>query len=97
MSNDGFVLRRHLDVECGAHGSEVMGSRRILGIVLLLVAGLTVAAVLLQPPAWLVLLLGSMALALLYTVARLNSRFDPLDQRFGSCIPPINWPPRDQK
>jgi type IV secretory pathway TrbD component len=69
----------------------------MLGGALLLVVGLTVAAVLLRPPAWLVLLLGSMALALLYTVARMNSRFDPLDQRFGSCIPPINWPPRDQK
>jgi len=74
-----------------------MSSRRMLGGVVLLVVGLTVAAILLQPPAWLVLLLGSMALALLYTVARMNSRFDPLDQRFGSCIPPINWPPRDQK
>jgi 1,4-dihydroxy-2-naphthoate octaprenyltransferase len=74
-----------------------MSSRLMLGGALLLVVGLTVAAVLLRPPAWLVLLLGSMALALLYTVARMNSRFDPLDQRFGSCIPPINWPPRDQK
>ena len=74
-----------------------MNSRRILGVVVLLVVGATVAAVLIQPPAWLVLLLGSMALAVLYTVARMNSRFDPLDQRFGSCIPPINWPPRDQE
>jgi uncharacterized membrane protein len=74
-----------------------MSSGRILGIVVLLVVSLTVAAVLIQPPAWLVLLLGSMALAALYTVARMNSRFDPLDQRFGSCIPPINWPPRKQK
>jgi 4-hydroxybenzoate polyprenyltransferase len=73
-----------------------MSSRRILGLALLVV-GATAATVLLQPPAWLVLLLGSMALALLYTVARMNSRFDPLDPRFGSCIPPINWPPRDQK
>ncbi len=40
------------------------------------------------PPAWLVLLLGTIALASLYTVARLNSRYDPLDPRFGSCIPP---------
>ena len=74
-----------------------MGSRRMLGVVVLLVVGLTAAAVLIQPPAWLVLLLGSIALAVLYTVARMNSRFDPLDQRFGSCIPPINWPPRDRK
>jgi len=73
-----------------------MSSRRILGVVLLVV-GVTAATVLLQPPAWLVLLLGSMALALVYTVARMNSRFDPLDARFGSCISPNNWPPRDQK
>jgi hypothetical protein len=73
-----------------------MNARWILGLVLVVV-GLTVAAILFQLPAWLVLLVGSMALALLYTVARMNSRFDPLDQRFGSCIPPINWPPRDQK
>jgi 4-hydroxybenzoate polyprenyltransferase len=74
-----------------------MSSGRILGVIVLLVIGLTAAAILVQPPAWLVLLLGSIALAVLYTVARMNSRFDPLDQRFGSCIPPINWPPTDQK
>ena len=43
------------------------------------------------PPAWLTLLLGTIALASLYIVARVNSRYDPLDDRFGSCIPP---PPR---
>jgi hypothetical protein len=25
---------------------------------------------------------------LLYIVVRFNSRYDPLDARFGSCIPP---------
>ena len=74
-----------------------MNSKRILGLVVLLVIGVTVATVLIPPPAWLVVLIGSMALALLYTVARMNSRFDPLDPRFGSCIPPINSPPRDPK
>ena len=73
-----------------------MNSKRILGLVVLLVIGVTVATILIQPPAWLVLLLGSMVLTLLYIFARMNSRFDPLDQRFGSCIPPINWPPRDR-
>src|SRR4029078_2259349 len=29
------------------------------------------------------------AFAGLYIVARQNSRYDPLDPRFGSCIPPI--------
>jgi hypothetical protein len=42
-----------------------------------------------RPPIWMLALLGSMALALLYIVARLRSRYDPLDPRFGSCIPPI--------
>jgi F0F1-type ATP synthase assembly protein I len=73
-----------------------MSSRLISGVVILLVIGVMAATVLaVQPPAWIMLLLGSMALALLYIVARLRSRFDPLDPRFGSCIPPITKP-RDQ-
>ena len=43
-------------------------------------------------PGWLWLLLGSMVFAALYIVARQNSRYDPLDPRFGSCIPPISRP-----
>jgi hypothetical protein len=58
----------------------------------LLVVGVTAANVL---PTWIMLLLGSLALAALYIVARLKSRFDPLDPRFGSCIPPVTRP-RDQ-
>ena len=73
-----------------------MSSKRILGVAVLLVIGVTVATVLLRPPAWLIVLLGSMGLAMLYIVARLNSRFDPDDPRFGSCIPPITkLKPRD--
>jgi len=49
-------------------------------------------AVLIRPPAWILVLAGSMGLAVLYIVARLRSRYDPLDPRFGSCIPPINMP-----
>jgi len=45
-----------------------------------------------RPPIWTLALLGSMALASLYIVARLRSRYDPLDSRFGSCIPPITMP-----
>jgi hypothetical protein len=54
-------------------------------------AGVAVLAALIaiRPPAWIVLLLGSMALAGLYIYARMNSRYDPLDPRFGSCIPPL--------
>ena len=71
-----------------------MRSRWILAVAALLVVGVTAASLLtgVQPPAWLILLLGSLALALLYIVARLNSRFDPSDPHFGSCIPPISKP-----
>ena len=69
-----------------------MSSRLILGAAVLLVVGVAAATVL---PTWMMLLLGSLALAVLYIVARLRSRFDPLDPRFGSCIPPITKP-RDQ-
>jgi len=51
-----------------------------------------VMATMLIGPIWTLALLGSMALALLYIVARLRSRYDPLDPRFGSCIPPITMP-----
>jgi hypothetical protein len=56
-----------------------------------------VAAVMatIQPPAWALVLLGSVALALPYIIARSGSRFDPLDPRFGSCIPPINTKRKD--
>jgi hypothetical protein len=57
---------------------------------------IAVAIAVVQPPAWAMILLGSVALALLYIDARLGSRFDPLDPRFGSCIPPINTRPGDQ-
>jgi hypothetical protein len=69
-----------------------MSLRLILGVAVLLVIGVAAATVL---PTWITLLLGSLALAVLYIVARLRSRFDPLDPRFGSCIPPITKP-RDQ-
>ena len=72
-----------------------MNSRLIWGVVVLLVVGVTAVLIAVQPPAWVLLLLGSLALAVLYIVARRNSRYDPLDPRFGSCIPPISKP-RDQ-
>jgi hypothetical protein len=72
-----------------------MNSRLIWGVVVLLVVGVTAVLIAVQPPAWILLLLGSLALAVLYIVARRNSRYDPLDPRFGSCIPPISKP-RDQ-
>lgn len=55
----------------------------------LLVAGAAVAVLALgAPPGWLILLFSTIAMAWLYIVVRLNSRYDPLDPRFGSCIPP---------
>jgi 4-hydroxybenzoate polyprenyltransferase len=69
-----------------------MSSKLILAVSVLLVISVTAAV---QPPTWIMLLLGSLALAVLYIVARLRSRFDPLDPRFGSCIPPITKP-RDE-
>jgi hypothetical protein len=62
--------------------------------VIVIVGLIAVAVVVFQPPTWAMVLLGSVALALLYVVARFGSRFDPLDPRFGSCIPPINTKPR---
>ena len=72
-----------------------MSLRMILGVTVLLVIAVTAA---LHIPAWIILLLGSAAFAVLYIVARRRSRFDPLDPRFGSCIPPITRPrDRDSK
>jgi hypothetical protein len=73
-----------------------MGSKLISGVAIPLVVGVTAATILaVQPPAWIMLLLGSMVLALLYIVARLRLHFDPSHPRFGGCIPPITKP-RDQ-
>jgi hypothetical protein len=71
-----------------------MSFKPISRVAALLVIGVTAAVVLalVQPPAWIMLLLGMMALAVLYIVARPRSRFDPLDPRFGGCIPPMTKP-----
>ena len=68
-----------------------MSSRQIVRVAASVAAGVAVviALIAIQPPAWVALLLGSMALAGLYIYARMNSRYDPLDPRFGSCIPPL--------
>ena len=72
-----------------------MNSKLAFTVVLLFI-GVTVVLIAVQPPAWIVLPLGSLALAVLYIVTRINSRYDPLDPRFGSCIPPISTKPRDR-
>jgi len=68
-----------------------MNSRLALDAVVLPIIG-TIIVIALQPPAWILLLPGSSALAGLYIVARSRSRYDSLDPRFGSCIPPISRP-----
>ena len=74
-----------------------MSQGLVVRVALSVAAGVAVvtALIALQPPAWIVLLLGSMALASLYIYARMHSRYDPLDPRFGSCIPPLPRP-KDQ-
>jgi hypothetical protein len=69
-----------------------MASKLSSGTVALLLVGATVLLIASRTPAWILLLLGSFALAALYIVARTRSRYDPLDPRFGSCIPPISKP-----
>lgn len=69
-----------------------MASKLSAGTVALLLLGATVLLIAIRVPAWLWLLLGSFTLAVLYIVARTRSRYDPLDPRFGSCIPPIYKP-----
>jgi hypothetical protein len=64
----------------------------ILGVIALITGMTTAVLIGAWPPAGVFVLLGSAALALLYIIARLRSRYDPLDPRFGSCIPPINMP-----
>lgn len=63
-----------------------MSWKLLLGVATLLAVS-AIAAI--HLPSWAMLLLGSLTLALLYIFARLGSRYDPLDPRFGSCIPPI--------
>jgi hypothetical protein len=70
-----------------------MSATRKCVLVVVIVGLIAVALVVFQPPTWAMVLLGSVTLALLYIVARFGSRFDPLDPRFGSCIPPINTKP----
>ena len=66
-------------------------ARWIMGLVVLI--GMTTAVVIgAWAPAWMLVLLGSIALAFLYVAARQRSRYDPLDPRFGSCIPPMTMP-----
>ena len=73
-----------------------MNSRLALRAVVLLAICVITVLIAVQPPAWIVLPLGSLVLAALYIVVRINSRYEPLDPRFGSCIPPISTKPRNR-
>ena len=73
-----------------------MNSKRALRAAVLLAICAIAVLIAVQPPVWIVLLLGSLVLAVLYIAARMNSRYDPLDPRFGSCIPPISTRPKDR-
>ena len=73
-----------------------MNSKRALRAAVLLAICAIAVLIAVQPTAWIVLLLGSLVLAVLYIAARMNSRYDPLDPRFGSCIPPISTRPKDR-
>lgn len=64
----------------------------ILGFISLTAGVMAVVLIDALPPVWMLVLLVSVGLALLYIIARLRSRYDPRDLRFGSCIPPINLP-----
>ena len=61
----------------------------ILGfsLVVLLIASV-VAAILVQPPAWIVLLVGSVLMAAIFVVARRKTDYEALDPTFRSHIPP---------
>ncbi|WFU35959.1 hypothetical protein QA635_16715 [Bradyrhizobium brasilense] len=69
-----------------------MASKLSMGIFASVLVGAAVLLIAGPPPAWGLLLLGTFALAALYIVARMRSRYDPLDPRFGSCIPPMSRP-----
>lgn len=78
-------------------GAGLMNAKRALRAAVLLAICAIIVLTAVQPAAWIVLLLlGSLAMAALYTAARMNSRYDPLDPRFGSCIPPISTKPKDR-
>ena len=75
-------------------GSRFMNSRFVFGLVVLLIAGVA-AAILFQPPAWIVLLVGCALMAAIFVVARRKTDYEALDPTFRSHIPPIRKQPED--
>jgi hypothetical protein len=71
-----------------------MNSRRVLGLFILLVAGV-VAAIIFQPPSWIVVPLGFALLAAIFFAARRNTDYEALDPTFRSHHP-LSKQPDDQ-
>ncbi len=72
-----------------------MNSRLVIGLVVLLIAGIA-AAILFQPPAWIVLLVGSALMAAIFFLARRKTDYEALDPTFRSHFPPIRKSPEDR-
>jgi hypothetical protein len=72
-----------------------MNSRLAFGLVVLLTAGMA-AAILFQPPAWIVLLVGSAIMAAIFVVARRKTDYEALDPTFRSHIPTIRKQPENR-
>ena len=68
-----------------------MNSRLVLGLVVLLVAGV-VAAIIFQPPIWIVLPLGFAILAALFIAVRRNTGYDAVDPTFRDHNPITKQP-----
>jgi hypothetical protein len=71
-----------------------MNSRLVLGLVVLLIAGVA-AAIIFQPPSWIVLPIGFALLAAIFIAARRNTDYEALDPTFRSHNP-MRKPPHDQ-
>jgi Flp pilus assembly protein TadB len=69
-------------------GSRFMNPRLVFGLVVLLIAGVA-AAILFQPPAWFVLLVGSALMAAIFVAARRKTDYEALDPTFRSHIPQL--------
>ena len=68
-----------------------MNSRIVLGLVVLLVAGV-IAAIIFQPPIWIVLPLGFGLLAAIFFAVRRNTDYEALDPTFRSHNPMTKQP-----
>ncbi len=72
-----------------------MNSRLVFGLFVLLIAGVA-AANLLQPPAWIVLPVGSALMAAIFVAARRHTDYEALDPTFRNHIPTFRKPPEDR-